>query len=98
VSALLLGTPHGVASEGVARDMLRDAYENRSTAPADGRSTTGSSDMFGQLHSELARQKHREACIEARRVRVLRAARAGRRARRALELAVRAGERADSGV
>jgi hypothetical protein len=78
-------------------DFLRDAYENRSTAPAEGRSFQGSTVMYGHLHQELARQRHREACLQAHRVRVLRAARAERRARRAVEIAVRAGERIGAG-
>ena len=78
----------------VPADPLRDAYENRSTEPAEGRSFQGSTAMYGHLHQELARQRHREAYLQARRARLARAARAGRRARRALEVAVRAGERA----
>ena len=75
-------------------DPLRDVYENRSTEPVAGRSFQGSTAMYGHLHQELARQRHREAYLQARRVRLLRASRAERRARRAVELAVRAGERA----
>ena len=75
------------------RDPLTDAYENRPTAPEYGGSLRRSTTMLGQLHSELARQKHREDSIAARRIRLVRAARAERRARRALEIAVRAGER-----
>lgn len=87
-----LGT--GPAGRRADRDPLRDAYDNRSTAPAEGRSSQGSTVMLGQLNQELARQKHREAHIAGRRIRLLRAARAERRARRAVELAVRAQERA----
>jgi len=75
------------------RDPLRDTYENRSTAPADGRTSQGSTVMLGQLNQELARQKHREDYIRSRRIRLMRAARAERRARRAVEVAVRAQER-----
>jgi len=49
--------------------------------------------MYGFMHEEIARQRHRESYLEARRLRIARAARAGRRARRAVEVAVRAGER-----
>ena len=63
-------------------------------APASRRPFTGSTSMFGHIHEEIARQRHREACLEARRLRLARALRADRRARRAVELAVRAGERA----
>jgi len=49
--------------------------------------------MYGYLHEEVARQRHREACLEARRARMRRALRAERRARRAVEVAVRASER-----
>jgi len=78
----------------IPADPLRDLYENRSTAPAEGRSFQGSTVMYGDLYQELARQRHREAYLQARRARLLRAARAERRARRAVEIAVRAGERA----
>ena len=77
-------------------DLTRDSDHDRSTAPAAGRPVQGSNEMLGQLHQELARQKHREAYIEARRIRLLRAARAERRARRAAEIAVRACERVHS--
>ena len=50
--------------------------------------------MNGFLHEEIARQRHREAYLQARRIRLARAVRAERRARRAVEVAVRAGERA----
>lgn len=63
-------------------------------APATRRSIVGSTAMFGHLHEEVARQRHREACLEARRFRLARAVRAESRARRAVERAARAGERA----
>lgn len=74
-------------------DPLRDAYENRSTEPVEGRTFQGSTVMYSHLHQELARQRHRDAYLLARRVRLLRASRAERRARRAVDLAVRARER-----
>ncbi|HEX2807499.1 MAG TPA: hypothetical protein VHN80_15145 [Kineosporiaceae bacterium] len=49
--------------------------------------------MQGYLHEQIARERHREACLEARRIRLVRAVRAERRARRAAELAARARER-----
>jgi hypothetical protein len=49
--------------------------------------------MQGYLHEQIARERHREACLEARRIRLVRAVRAERRARRAAEMAVRARER-----
>ncbi|HEY6795322.1 MAG TPA: hypothetical protein VI248_11645 [Kineosporiaceae bacterium] len=82
----------GIGVHRAAPDPLRDAYENRPTAPVEGREHQGSAMMLGQLHEELARTRHREACIQARRLRLLRAARAQRRARRAVDLAVRANE------
>ena len=78
----------------IPADALRDTYQNRPTSPAQGRSTQGSTVMYGDLYQELARQRHREAYLQARRARLLRAVRADRRARRAVEIAVRAGERA----
>lgn len=51
-------------------------------------------DMTGLIHEQLARQRCREACLEARRSRLVRAVRARERARRAAEVAVRAVERA----
>jgi hypothetical protein len=54
--------------------------------------------MFGQIHQDIARQRHREAYIEARRARLVRAVRAERRARRAVEIAVRATERAGQDI
>jgi hypothetical protein len=62
--------------------------------PAGRRTYTRSNAMNGFLHEEIARQRHREAYLEARRIRLVRAVRAERRARRAVEVAVRAGERA----
>jgi hypothetical protein len=50
--------------------------------------------MHGSLHEQLARERHREAYLEARRFRLQRAFRAQRRAGRAAEIAVRAVERA----
>ena len=49
--------------------------------------------MHGYLHEQMARERHREACLQARRIRLVRAVRAERRARRAAETAVRARER-----
>ena len=49
--------------------------------------------MQGYLHEQIARERHREACLQARRIRLVRAVRAERRARRAEEVAVRARER-----
>jgi len=49
--------------------------------------------MQGYLHEQLARERHREAHLQARRIRLVRALRAERRARRAAETAVRARER-----
>jgi hypothetical protein len=69
-----------------------DHYQDQ-TAPVESRSFTGGSAMYGFLHEQVARQRHREACLEARRVRMARAVRADRRARRAVEVAVRANER-----
>jgi hypothetical protein len=92
VSGAGIVRPDGDITRRSTSDPLGDAYDNRSTAPADGASK-GRTAMLGTLHQELARQRHREACIQARRVRLIRAARAERRARRAVELAVRASER-----
>jgi hypothetical protein len=71
-----------------------DHFVEMSNAPAERRSLPRSTAMFGQIHQELARQRYREAYIEARRARLARAVRAERRARRAVEIAVRASERA----
>ena len=49
--------------------------------------------MQGYLLEQIAREKHREACLQARRARMVRAVRAERRARRAAETAARARER-----
>jgi hypothetical protein len=51
-------------------------------------------DMHGPIHEQLARQRDRELCLEARRSRLVRAVRARERARRAAEVAARAVERA----
>jgi hypothetical protein len=51
-------------------------------------------DMYGLIHEQLARQRHREAYLEARRARLVRAVRARERARRAADVAARAIERA----
>jgi hypothetical protein len=64
------------------------------TLPALSRGDSRSLAMYGLMHEELARQRQREACLEARRARLRRAVRAQRRARRAAEVAVRAAERA----
>lgn len=64
------------------------------THPAGGRGDSRSHEMHGMIHEELARQRHRELCLQARRSRLARAVRARERARRAAELAVRAAERA----
>jgi hypothetical protein len=69
------------------------------TSPVTSRVDHGSIAMNGLIHEELARQRHREAYLEARQARLWRAVRAQRRARRAAEVAVRAAERvgADGG-
>ena len=93
----MTGLPVGARTGGGSRRPTTDQREidqDRPIAPAEGRDYQGSTAMYGHLHQELARQRHREACLQARRVRVLRAVRAGRRARRAVELAVRDSERA----
>jgi len=53
-------------------------------------------DMYGLIHEQLARQRHREVYLEARRARLVRAVRARDRARRAAEVAARAVERAEA--
>lgn len=68
--------------------------DTQQPAPASGRSFVGSTAMFANMHEEVARQRHREVCLEAHRRRLARAVRAELRARRAVERAVRAGERA----
>lgn len=50
--------------------------------------------MYGLIHEQLARQRCREAYLEARRLRMHRALTAQHRARRAVEIAARAVERA----
>jgi hypothetical protein len=96
VSGAGIGYPEGGTGRRTVPDPLQDAYQNRPTLPAEGRASQGSTTMLGELHQELARTRHREACLQARRIRLRRAARAQRRARRAVEVAVRASERVPS--
>jgi hypothetical protein len=82
-------------------DVDRDVHRRRDTvqaSPAARRWYVGSTVMFGTFHQEIARQRHREACLQARRFRLARAVRAERRARRAVEIAVRAHHRAGGDV
>jgi hypothetical protein len=67
---------------------------DRPTAPAVNRREVRSTTMNGLIHEQLARQRHREAYLEAHRARLRRAVSAQRRARRAAEVATRAAERA----
>jgi hypothetical protein len=53
-------------------------------SPGRARSFLRSTDVTAFLHQQLAEQRHREACIEARRARLVRALRAQRRVQRAL--------------
>lgn len=86
---------------------LMDRYLNRydridtslgadpeATAPAIDRRDVRSTTMNGLIHEQLARQRHREAYLEAHRLRLRRAVRAQGRARRAAEIAARAVDRA----